>query len=150
MYNGVLAEGGNFLAQLYVANGSFVAESSLMPAGTPVNFQSGSFAGYVQTSGTTSQGNVVNPNVQVTSQTSGPITLQLRVWSSAFATYADAQAANGERGKSPLFSLTPGYSPNPPTDMAGFTWSINPIPEPSTVALGILGMGSLIFLRRRK
>ena len=42
----------------------------------------------------------------------------------------------------PLFGTTPG------TSFQGFT--LVPVPEPSTIALGILGAGSLLFLRRKK
>jgi hypothetical protein len=54
-------------------------------------------------------------------------------------------------GTSGVFSFTPSTSSTPPPDaflmsnFRGFS-----VPEPSTVALGVLGVGALLLFRRRK
>ena len=147
--SGILASNQLYLAQLFAADGAGQAEGSLQAKGTPVNFRGGNFAGYVQTSGTTSQGNPVVASVAVTTQSAGQVTLQMRAWSSSFSSYAAAVAGGGEFGESDLLNFTPGYPPNTAADLIGLT-GFTMVPEPSTVALAVLGAGSLLFLRRRK
>lgn len=152
--NGTLVSGTGYYAQLFSAVGAGASEGSLVAAGTAVNFRGGANVGFVQQSGTAigAQGSTtVNPAVAV-SANPGVVTLQLRVWSSAFATYAAAVSANNaEWGKSALFSVTSVGAPGTPADLTGLTaFSLNPVPEPTTIALGILGAGSLLFLRRKK
>jgi len=83
---------------------------------------------------------------------------QVRVWDTRAGADYDAAMASGNS------SLQAGYSsvirvdtsdttvsplPTPaPLGMTGFT--LSPIPEPSTIALGLLGVGTLLMLRRRK
>jgi hypothetical protein len=81
--------------------------------------------------------------------------LVVRVWDSAFASYGDAVRGNGALGQSAPFAYTVPTSPTPPpTDLfmnnfAGFT--VNQVPEPSTIALGLLGgLGTMLLFRRRK
>ena len=71
----------------------------------------------------------------------------MEAWDSAFASYDAAVAANGLRGQSVVFSNKVGGGTLPPenTVIPGFAL----IPEPSTIALGLLGAGALL-LRRRK
>jgi len=86
---------------------------------------------------------------------------QVRAWSALFGgnplpTY-EAAMATGDS------SVLAGYSPpvyvpvtgNPPSvpdaimvGLQGF--SISPVPEPAAIGLGILGLGALLMLRRRK
>jgi hypothetical protein len=85
-------------------------------------------------------------------------TFQIWAWSSGFASYADALLGDPNTtyaGKSAIFtSVISGSGPPAPTPVslagkyAGF--AVQPVPEPSTIALGILGAGSLLFLRRKK
>jgi hypothetical protein len=159
---GLPASGSAYLTQLFAADASGQSSTSLNPVGPfPVNFRTGTAGntGYNQISGTTSQGNAFTAstvNVQVTTNASGPITLQMRAWTASFSTYAAAVAASAagnptvEFGSSPVLSnFNPYYAPNTPgviTGLQGFTM----VPEPSTIALGILGASSLFFVRRRK
>jgi len=159
---GTNTTGGLYYAQLWAADGVGQAETSLTPVGNLVNFRSGALnSGYVQETGTPvgSGSNVaVSSVVNVTAVNGGAVTLQVRAWSSAFATYAAAAAAPGTAafGKSSLFSLALTGNPNGgplstlPVDLTGFQGFALAVPEPSTIALGALGLGSLFFVRRRK
>lgn len=162
--------GNGFFAQLYAAAGSGAVESALAPVKTPVNFRGTSAAstsaGYVQTFGTTSKGTEVDPVVVVTPTAGGPATVQLRAWSSNFDTYELANAAvtaqnpTAFAAESAVLSIAStgggGAPPGLPVDLTGLTGKdgagieLRGIPEPSTVALGVLGAAALLFARRRK
>jgi len=81
--------------------------------------------------------------------------IQIRAWESRFATW-EAGRAGGLSGQTPVLpvilgpeSLSPGtviWSGTDPTKFA----AINIVPEPSTIALAVLGLGSLLLFRRRK
>lgn len=90
-----------------------------------------------------------------------PTTFQLYAYSSAAGSYANAQTAPGAYYyQSGIITQTPSSSPSPGTPLfgvtpgtsfQGFTFNqTSTIPEPSTIALGILGAGSLLMLRRKK
>jgi hypothetical protein len=54
-------------------------------------------------------------------------------------------------GSSDPFAFTPSTSPTPPPSdllMSSFRGFV--VPEPSTIALGVLGLGALLLFRRRK
>jgi hypothetical protein len=77
----------------------------------------------------------------------------LRVWPSSFATYDAAQAA-GAAGQQTIAGVTLGGGLIPPANLigdagalAGFT--VPAVPEPTILALGVLG-ASALMLRRRK
>lgn len=54
-------------------------------------------------------------------------------------------------GASKVFNVTLGGGLNPPANLVGLeAFSATYIPEPSTIALGILGAAGLLALRRRK
>ena len=154
---GVLASGTGYFAQLFAADGMGRSEGSLVAVGKPVNFRTSANAGYVQETGTTTyDGSVVNTTVNVTAVDGGAVTLQLRMWSSAFSSYAAAAAGGGIYSKSALLSLAstgnPNATPTPgiPVNLDGLQGFTSLVPEPSTIALGVLGVGSLLFVRRRK
>lgn len=79
---------------------------------------------------------------------------QVRAWDSAFANYATAFGAGALTGQSVVFqSLTSaaGDPPALPVALAGkYPGFAVAVPEPSTIALGLIGAGSLLFLRRKK
>lgn len=56
-------------------------------------------------------------------------------------------------GASKVFNVTLGGGLNPPANLVGleaFSATYNNVPEPSTIALGLLGAAGLLALRRRK
>ena len=71
----------------------------------------------------------------------------VRVWDSSFASYDAAISANAWRGQSLSFVNKVGGGTLPPenTVFTGFVL----IPEPSIIALAIMGAGSLLFRRRK-
>jgi len=79
--------------------------------------------------------------------------MQVRVWDfNRFQSYDAAVAGGGIYGHSEPFQYTiTANVPPPPGDflmknLRGFGL----VPEPSTIALGIVGLASLLLLRRRK
>lgn len=84
-----------------------------------------------------------------------PVVVQVRAWEPAFASYEDQIAANaGWVGSSDLITVTLGGGTTAPASLpnAGLTgFTTSPVPEPSTIAFGILGgIGAMVLLRRRK
>lgn len=81
----------------------------------------------------------------------GTATLQVRVWdSSKFNTFEAAVAGGGEFGASAPFNYTvPAAGSAVDAYYMDSLRAFAVIPEPSTIALGILGAASLLFLRRR-
>jgi len=87
------------------------------------------------------------------------ILAQIRAWTGAFATYEDAVTASSDGvthiGVSQLFTLQLGGNGFPtasltaPGKLNAFTIAPG-IPEPSSIALGLLGLGAIALFRRRK
>lgn len=125
-------------------------------------------AGVVQIGGTTTifpSAGRYSGGTRTTLNTTAPgasAVFQVRGWEAAYgSTYEAALAnpaallANALFGKSALFTSATGGAGTPPSaavalsaTVPGFT--LVPVPEPSTIALGLLGAGSLFFVRRRK
>jgi hypothetical protein len=131
------AVGTDFMAQLYAG----ASASSLAAVGSPVAFVgNGFFTG----------GTVTVPTVAPGATGS----FQVRAWRSADgASYDAAVAAAGVVGQSGTFPVATGGAgqpPGPPASLTGLTaFTVAPIPEPTTIALGLIGAAAL-FLRRRK
>jgi len=128
--------GAAYLAQLYAGADA----NSLAPVGVAVVFKVNGYfgGGAVSTS--------LNP------ATGG--TFQVRAWEAAGgATYDAAVAAGRPFGKSDTFVIAklgdPAASPpGLPVDLVGLK-SFSLVPEPSTVALGVLGAAALLAFRRK-
>jgi len=95
--------------------------------------------------------------------TLGQVAVQIRVWTATFADYAAAVAGGGERGKGIIQTITLGnpnsIPPGTPTSLVTPGGTDTPfqrfavvtvVPEPSSIALGLLGLGAIVLFRRRK
>jgi len=142
--------GTNWIAQLYYSAGASQAESSLhtVAGDTGVTFRAPTPAsgnGF-WTAGSQPVLNDVTPG--------GTATLQVRVWDgSLFSSYTAAVTGGGITGKSATFNYTTGGGGSPPATpggMEGLQSFTLQTPEPSTIALGLLGAASLFVVRRRK
>jgi len=142
-----------FLAQFYFsssANGPFTAV-----ADNPVPFRSGAGAGYWNAVGSVSG----DSSRTLTGIAAGSAAfVEVKAWNlSAGATYDIANKVGGAHtGVSQVVSIpATGGAGSPPglpaalTGLQSFTLSVVPVPEPSTLALGLVGAAAL-FLRRRK
>jgi hypothetical protein len=156
---GQLVTGNAYLAQLYYGAAG-AAESSLVPVlggvapsttGTPAWFSSGTTAGYIL--GSTGGGNrYTDPAVAAP----GAVTaFQLRAWQASLgATWEEALgnwSSTTVMGKSGIIEVVTSANaldtPKPLTGLAAF--NLVPVPEPSVIALGAIGLVALL-LRRRK
>jgi hypothetical protein len=133
--------GANFLAQVYFSptqTGSLTAITD-----PPAPFRTGTGAGYWNYGTDFTR---VLPGIAA-----GAVAwIQIRYWDSiAGATYDAARAAGGKWGDSNIFSVATGGAGSPPS-IPAVLWGLQfVIPEPSTIAVGVLGTGALL-LRRRK
>jgi len=136
---------GGVTVGLFEAGATVPLVTTLLRSDTPAN--SAFFATATQTA-TTSQAAGTTPQFFV------------RAWQTSAGSFAGARAGGGQWGEwsftsQPLGGTPPGGGlPVPTPGMTGFgPGNINGgyelVPEPSTIALGILGVGAL-FLRRRK
>jgi len=142
------ASGGNFEVELVVGTSATTVNQAVPSSINPLN--AGFFNGPPASSGiVTLDGTGGNPTIAANL----PIFYQVEAWNatSANLTYAQAVAAHDANGISAVNSYTTGGG-SPPTPAAplGFaTFALSPVPEPTTLALGAMGLGAL-FLRRRK
>jgi hypothetical protein len=136
--------GAGFMAQLYAGP----AGGALAAIGAPAPFLAGGGAGYFNAGSRAIA--AVAPGAAAD--------LQVRAWdASAGSTYEAALAAGGAAGVSGVLAgITTGGAGSPPSlpaNLTGLTsFSLMPgavIPEPSTIALGLLGAGLLMFRRRK-
>ncbi len=142
--SGAFLAGTQYGIQLY----SGISGSSaltLTANGAVLNFRTASGAGYLNPNGT-------DTTRVIAGVTPGSAaTIQVRAWDlTTGSTWETATI----RGESNLLTLNTGGAGNPPglpANLVGLqAFSIAPIPEPSTFALGALGVGALLMVRRRK
>lgn len=134
--------GAGYLADLFYGAVGDPA-SSLTSLGLAVPFRTGAAAGYITSSGPSIPGFAGGTQVQ----------LQMRAWRAADgATWAAAVANNGEASPltAPTINVTLTAAPNTGAPMIGLVGhSLVIVPEPSTILLGLAGIGGLLFLRRK-
>lgn len=145
--SGARAEGTAYWAQWLAGP----AGGALAPIGAPLNFRTGTGAGYV----TSSAG---DPTAGIVTGVPGGSNADVRLvaWDASLgSTWAGAEAAGlGGIGQSPIVTVALGGGGTPPApaaNLVGLTgFGISPvIPEPSIAALGLLGAG-LLMIRRKK
>ena len=152
------ANGNRFTAQLWALGGTGNAASSLQAVTQYTStFRTGGagFAGWFNAltlSGDTGIPNAPNYNA----------TIQLRVWDNQGGTVPDWATAvttfGDAHGASPTFDLSnlgnnPAFSPpsNPPNLVGLQSFSLTQTtPEPSTIALGVMGAAAFLLRRRNK
>jgi hypothetical protein len=82
-----------------------------------------------------------------------PVQMQIRVWDATGGrTFAEAVQAGGLWGTSAIFNYIEEFDSPAGTDdkyMKSFQ-SFTLVPEPSVIGLGVIGLGALFLLRRRK
>ncbi len=139
--------GPTFDAQLYAGPNA----GSLAAVGSVTPFKSGVLAGYF------AGGSVAISTVAPGATAS----IQVRAWdaSGGATSYEAALAAGVHTGESAIIQVATGGVPDPTTGIPGFPANLTGlqsfslvatvVPEPSTIALGLLGAGALL-LRRRK
>jgi hypothetical protein len=142
--DGTLLSGANFLAQLYFATSATGSLTAVLDPAAP--FRTGTGAGYWNAGADSTR---ILPGIAAGSE----VWLQVRTWdSTAGATYDIAKAAGGQYGDSFIFHVAVtgggGTPPASPAAMLGLQ-SFTLVPEPSTIALGVIG-GLALLLRRRK
>lgn len=137
--------GAGWMAQLYAGP----VGGALVATGAPLPFRtSGAGLGFINTTGA--------DTARIIAGVAGGAAadVQLRAWATASgATYEAAFASGVNYGSSTTLTVAvtggagePATLPVPLTGLQGFTVIV---PEPSTIALGLLGVGALL-LRRRK
>jgi len=139
----VKADGAGFMAQLYAGS----SDANLAAVGAALPFRAGAGAGYINPTG-------VDTARTIPGVTAGSVaSVQVRAWKVADgATYELASAA-GHVGQSQILHITTGGAGDPPglpANLVGLaSFNIQAIPEPATLALGLLG-AALLVIRRRK
>lgn len=138
MYDGMKVDGADgWVAQTAMRT---TEAGPFTPIGEVVAFRSGKAAGYFS-------GGAVDTGLAAGTQ----VFLQVQAWNTADgATYADAEAAFGPIGASNVIGLNVTAPPDTPPNMVGLEgFSVAIVPEPSTMALGLLGIAALMLRRRR-
>ena len=137
--------GTTYSLGLYWAPDGTTDEAAFAMVGAPI--------GIIGASGTPSGlFNGGTRNVPIT-PAGGFAMLQVRGWETAFGNSYEQAAASGVSGlgKSTIFRVdTDTASPGANILTQGFTSFAIVVPEPSMYALGLLGVGLFLFLRRRQ
>jgi len=152
VYTGSLLSGTGFTAQLWGHVGTGISEGTLDSLATTA-FRTGTAAGFV----TAVTAAVPNSPADGTSYDG---TFQVRAWDNKNGTVTTWAAVLADptvaRGTGDVFSQGPlGGTGTPPatppiiTNMRSFNLFV-PVPEPSVIALGALGLGALLLRRVRK
>jgi len=149
------ATGGSFQVELVVGTSATTVSTPITSSINPMNqgyFNGPGSSGIIALDGTAADGGAA---VQTTA--GGTIFYQVEAWSGA-ATYAAALTTVGDlHGISAVNSYSTGGSGTPPAppgllNFATFNMSITTAttPEPTTLALGAMGIGAALLFRRRK
>jgi len=142
-----------YYAQLYGAAGAGRPADTLQPLMTGAG--TNAVLGFRTTSGQLGLVKTITPAVVCPGSVAGDVwTIQMRVWENKggnLLTWDAAMALNDPtllRGESALLNISLGVQP---VNLLGLqSFNIHQVPEPSVIALGVLGVGALLLFRRRK
>jgi len=142
--------GPSFTFGLYIAPAGTVDTSLFTLSGTTPGL--GSFGAG------TFNGNPSGGNFTINGNNGEAIAFQIRAWqTSGGATYELASGPNVYRGQSAIGSVSPATGTTQPPALygagagqlnAGFVLTPNTVPEPSSIALGLLGLGAVAHKRK--
>jgi len=133
------AGGSGYHAQYYVG-ATTTDQTTLAAMGAVGSPATGALAGYYQP-GTVGTGANFGPG--------SAVTVQLRAWKGSASSYENAVTAGALTGVSSLVNLTLHDAQTPGPNITTMSNIILAVPEPATLALGLMGAGAL-FIRRRK
>lgn len=146
--DGVTGAGSIVVAQLWAS----APGGSLAPVGNAIALRDGAGAGYINITG--QDLNRVIPGVAG----GAAADIQMRAWTIASgATYELASLVPGALiGQSAILNLAatggagaPATLPVPLIGLQGFSLTVVPVPEPSVIALALIGAGALFFRRKK-
>lgn len=130
------ATGAGTIPGLTAALFTVSGDTFTMVPGSTTTFRTGAAAKYVQPIDVIFAGN-----------TGQPVDLVMRVWSGADF---DSAKQTGTFGESAVFTVTPLAPPNAPANLTTLNaFTVTTVPEPTTIALGVLGLGALLIRRRK-
>jgi hypothetical protein len=147
-YTGPLLSGTGYSAQLF-GGALGTADDALRPMSPATTFRTqAALLGFVVTPATaaTLDGVAVGSSARI----------QMRAWDNRGGTVTSWDQVlldpSIPRGYSLAFDSAPlGGGPTPPPNLIGLTsFNLFQVPEPSVIALGVLGVGALLLFRRRK
>lgn len=150
MTGAIVPAGAAFMAGLYFAPDGTTGEGQFMLLGNAVALgpTAGTYSGGARTAPTANAGGFGH--------------FQVRVWESAFGTSYEAALGRGLTGTSGILRVDTGDPTTVPpgtaaalsssTTVSGRSYAagIILVPEPSTYALGLLGLGLVALLRRKR
>jgi hypothetical protein len=145
--------GTNYVVGLYYMAG---ADQAIMSptAGTQAGGLALGRIATTQTPGVWNNGSAGNTRLLDGVPVLATATLQVRAWDiTKYATFAAAFAANDYGWSQPFNQRMPDFAHGDPATLAymeGLRAFAVGVPEPSTIALGVLGVAGLLALRRRK
>ena len=150
--NGVPLSGTAYAVALYWGSATETDSRNLTQIGNYTTFLTGTSAGTYFGGGRT----ITTPGSAI----NGPVlTFQIRVWMTAYgSSYEQAASVGGILGQGPMFTLKTKDLTNPletapnlyqAPGYVGFQQIGVGCPEPSTVVLGVMGLGALLLLRRK-
>lgn len=144
MPDGITGAGSGVIAQLWAG----ATEDSLAPVGVGLLLRDGAGAGYINTTGQDTSRTILGVAAGASAF------VQIVAWSASVADYTTALGTTGALvGASNIFSVTTGGAGSPPSlpaalvGLQGFTLTV--VPEPSVIALAVLGAGALFFRRKK-
>jgi len=132
------AAGSAYKATLYYAAAGVTDPAQFTSLGNAVSFSTGGGAGYFLGGATAIPGFATGSTVNI------------MVRAFATATGATYEAA-GTRGSSNIVPVSLGGGVVPTPNLVGLqAFSVTSVPEPSTIALGMIGVGALLVRRIRR